>query len=206
MHINITKTLTPTLEHRYGAHETTIDTARSWRDMWEGTHELWIASKLESSDIIRDREAIAMGLFLQKTNIIRDGKILPRVERFGRDLESLRLGSLQTQVEDKCGKCVNHMVADALLLLPACLRYLNSLKTDSIFRFCAIPQLMAIATIVMQTQQARVSRCVEDSQDKGSVSHCRHCEFKKRRRSTSSLKLVRFFIDLVRSSPHEMVR
>tara|TARA_A100001015_G_scaffold176920_1_gene196760 strand:+ start:741 stop:2678 length:1938 start_codon:yes stop_codon:yes gene_type:complete len=117
----------------------------------EGLTELWIASKLESSDIIKDREAIyAMGLFLQKTNIIRDyledlteGRTFWPKEIWSHYASDLsRLG-----VEDKCGKCVNHMVADALLLLPACLRYLNSLKTDSIFRFCAIPQLMAIATL-----------------------------------------------------------
>jgi len=117
----------------------------------EGLSELWVASGLESSNVLKDREAIyAMGLFLQKTNIIRDyledlteGRTFWPKEiwsHYASDLSKLR-------DEDLNGKCVNHMVADALLLLPACLRYLNSLKTDSIFRFCAIPQLMAIATL-----------------------------------------------------------
>jgi len=44
--------------------------------------------------------------------------------------------------------CLNELVADAIELVPDCLEYLERLKTPSIYRFCAIPQVMAMATIV----------------------------------------------------------
>jgi phytoene/squalene synthetase len=43
--------------------------------------------------------------------------------------------------------CLNHMVADAMTHVPSCLRYLAKLNDPSVFRFCAIPQVMAIATL-----------------------------------------------------------
>ena len=39
------------------------------------------------------------------------------------------------------------MVTDALECIPECLAYMNLLKTPEIFRFCAITQVMAIATL-----------------------------------------------------------
>eukprot|EP00939_MAST-03C_sp_MAST-3C-sp1_P001142 g1142.t1 len=117
----------------------------------EGLSELWVASGLEDPSIVVDREAIfAMGLFLQKTNIIRDyledlteGRTFWPKEIWKHHARSLS----DLSAQDPEGRCVNSMVCDALLLLPACLRYLRNLKTPSIFRFCAIPQLMAIATL-----------------------------------------------------------
>lgn len=43
--------------------------------------------------------------------------------------------------------CLNHMVADALSLAPSCIRYMSALRDPAVFRFCAIPQLMAISTL-----------------------------------------------------------
>lgn len=39
------------------------------------------------------------------------------------------------------------MVCDALRHVPAVIDYLASLRDPSVFRFCAIPQVMAIATL-----------------------------------------------------------
>lgn len=39
------------------------------------------------------------------------------------------------------------MITDALELVPDALDYLNRLTDERVFRFCAIPQLMAIATL-----------------------------------------------------------
>ena len=39
------------------------------------------------------------------------------------------------------------LVADALRHVPACLTYLSLLETPQVFAFCAVPQLMAIATL-----------------------------------------------------------
>lgn len=117
----------------------------------EGLSELWVASGMENARILQDREAIyAMGLFLQKTNIIRDYlEDLTEGRTFWpREIWSLYANDLkELRNQDPCGQCVDHMVADAMRLLPACIRYLRMLKTESIFRFCAIPQIMAIATL-----------------------------------------------------------
>jgi uncharacterized membrane protein YgcG len=43
--------------------------------------------------------------------------------------------------------CLNHLVTDALQHVPDCLEYMSRLRTPEIFRFCAIPQVMAIATL-----------------------------------------------------------
>jgi len=42
---------------------------------------------------------------------------------------------------------LNEMVADALQHVGDCLEYLKMLKHPDVFRFCAIPQVMAIATL-----------------------------------------------------------
>lgn len=48
---------------------------------------------------------------------------------------------------DAARACLNHLIADAMTLAPSCLRYMGRLRQRDVFRFCAIPQLMAIATL-----------------------------------------------------------
>ena len=43
--------------------------------------------------------------------------------------------------------CLNEMILDAMELVPDVLAYLNQIKNDKVFKFCAIPQVMAIATL-----------------------------------------------------------
>ena len=43
--------------------------------------------------------------------------------------------------------CLNHMIADALSHVPDVMSYMASIKHPKIFLFCAIPQVMAIATL-----------------------------------------------------------
>ena len=52
-------------------------------------------------------------------------------------------------LEHKAGAlgCLNELVTDALTLIPDCLVYLRRLEDPAVFRFCAIPQVMAIATL-----------------------------------------------------------
>lgn len=117
-----------------------------------GLSKLFLASGLEDSVNLKEEElSNEMGLFLQKTNIIRD---------FAEDLEQQRvfwpeeawkgrvdeLSDLQKNV-DKGLEVLNEMVINALQHVPACMEYMESLKDQKIFRFCAIPQLMAIATL-----------------------------------------------------------
>jgi len=42
---------------------------------------------------------------------------------------------------------LNELVCDALTLIPECLIYLRRIENPEVFRFCAIPQVMAIATL-----------------------------------------------------------
>jgi farnesyl-diphosphate farnesyltransferase len=101
-----------------------------------------------------------MGLFLQKTNIIRDyheDVILEK--KSGRDLrvfwpeEIWKQYSANGQI-DYFGddimagvKCLNHLICDALTLIPDLINYMSLLKDPQVFNFCAIPQVMAIATL-----------------------------------------------------------
>lgn len=117
-----------------------------------GLSKLFLASKLETSEKLSSNAlSNEMGLFLQKTNIIRD---------FAEDLEQDRIfwpeeawkskyATLQDlQNDEKNGlEVLNEVIINALSHVPACLEYLGCIKNKEIFRFCAIPQLMAIATL-----------------------------------------------------------
>ena len=93
-----------------------------------------------------------MGLMLQKTNIIRDfledyvdGRAWWPKEIWGQYVVHIAdLASAAHTAEATA--CLNHMITDALELVPSCIRYLDQLQDDAVLRFCLIPQLMAIAT------------------------------------------------------------
>ncbi|TRY86758.1 hypothetical protein DNTS_004240 [Danionella cerebrum] len=119
-----------------------------------GLSRLFSASHLEDPEIGSDEElANSMGLFLQKTNIIRDyledqqegrafwpqeawSQFSSRLEDFS---DPLHLSSALS--------CLNLLVTDALRHLPDVIKYLSRLRNQSVFNFCAIPQVMAIATL-----------------------------------------------------------
>jgi farnesyl-diphosphate farnesyltransferase len=46
-------------------------------------------------------------------------------------------------------QCLNHMILDALRHLPFCIEYMRKLRNRMVFRFCAIPQIMAIGTLAV---------------------------------------------------------
>jgi farnesyl-diphosphate farnesyltransferase len=122
-----------------------------------GLTRLFAASGLESSSLADDLTiSNSMGLFLQKTNIIRDyyEDIVEEPPRmfwpkeiwghFGESLHDFKPKDNQ----QKAVECLNAMVADALQHVPHCVDYMASLKERSVIFFCAIPQVMAIATLV----------------------------------------------------------
>ena len=95
----------------------------------------------------------SMGLLLQKTNITRDyyedlslgrsfwpkeiwGKYTPRLEELMQDPSS---------AESRA--CLNDLVTDALQYVGDSIEYLSLIRHPQVFRFCAIPQVMAIATL-----------------------------------------------------------
>ena len=119
-----------------------------------GLSQLFSASGLEDADLqLQERLSNSMGLFLQKTNIIRDyledlqaGRTWWPQEVWGQYAPSLDYFAAHPHSARSLA-CLNHLVNDALAHVPDCLDYLSRLRHKSIFEFCAIPQTMAIATL-----------------------------------------------------------
>jgi len=121
-----------------------------------GLSHMFAASGLETSKL-NDMDTISnsMGLFLQKTNITRDyleditaanSRMFYPKEIWGKyapKLSHLRLPEHAT----KAVHCLNEMVTNAMIHIPDCVDYLSTIKNPAIFKFCAIPQAMAIATL-----------------------------------------------------------
>ncbi|KAI9142937.1 isoprenoid synthase domain-containing protein [Paraphysoderma sedebokerense] len=122
---------------------------------------LFVASGLEMSSLADDMElANTMGLFLQKINVTRDyyedlnsGRLFWPMEIWGEyvdNVEDLLYVNTKTDLEKKRAlSALNHMCANALELVPDCLTYMSMLQEPSVFKFCAIPQVMAIATLAL---------------------------------------------------------
>jgi len=125
----------------------------------EGLSRLFSASGLEKASFASEVFlSDQMGLFLQKTNIIRDyledyvdGRAFWPQTIWKKHSKTGELGYFTEQndpeVRTRSLECLNELVTDALELAPDCLLYLSKLGCTEIFRFCAIPQVMAIATL-----------------------------------------------------------
>lgn len=122
-----------------------------------GLSHLFASSGLEAKEFFQAEElANHMGLFLQKTNIIRDyledinEEPRPRMwwprEIWGQYAASLDAFK-QPEEAQAAVHCLNAMVTNALGHAESCLEYMSRLQQPNIFRFCAIPQIMAIATL-----------------------------------------------------------
>lgn len=141
------------------AHET-VESYKDWDDycyyvaglVGIGLSRLFLASELETSVKLSDKNlSNEMGLFLQKTNIIRDfaedleqGRIFWPEESWKNKAKTLK----ELQADEKSGlAALNEVVLNAFEHVPACLEFLECLTNQQVFRFCAIPQLMAVATL-----------------------------------------------------------
>lgn len=119
-----------------------------------GLSDLFSASGLEDSKLKDEKElSNAMGLFLQKTNIIRDyledlvaGRTWWPEEIWSKYAKTLDAFKNAPTAKTSLA-CLNDLVADALSLAPASLKYMSMLHDQEIFHFCAIPQVMAMATL-----------------------------------------------------------
>ncbi|KAB5541493.1 hypothetical protein DKX38_014467 [Salix brachista] len=121
-----------------------------------GLSKLFHASGLE--DLASDSISNSMGLFLQKTNIIRDYlediNEIPKSRMFWpREIWSKYVNKLEDLKNEensvKAVQCLNDMVTNSLIHVDDCLKYMSALREPGIFRFCAIPQVMAIGTLAM---------------------------------------------------------
>jgi len=121
-----------------------------------GLSKMFAASGLESEKFSQiDKLSNSMGLFLQKTNVTRDyledvTAVHPRIfypndiwGKYAKDIKDL------TKPENKEAalQCLNEMVTNAMVHIPDCLDYLALLRHPNVFKFCGIPQAMAIATL-----------------------------------------------------------
>ncbi|KAK6120937.1 hypothetical protein DH2020_045321 [Rehmannia glutinosa] len=60
----------------------------------------------------------------------------------------------------KAVQCLNDMVTNALAHVEDCLKYMSALRDPANFRFCAIPQIMAIGTLALCYNNVEVFRGV----------------------------------------------
>nr|QQM18931.1 squalene synthase [Kadsura heteroclita] len=132
-----------------------------------GLSKLFHASGTE--DLAPDSLSNSMGLFLQKTNIIRDyledineipksRMFWPREiwSKYARKLEDLKYEEFSSEAV----QCLNEMVTNALSHVEDCLKYMHVLRDPAIFRFCAIPQIMSIGTLALCYNNLQVFRGV----------------------------------------------
>jgi len=123
----------------------------------EGLSRLFSASGKEAPEVAAQTTlANSMGLFLQKTNIIRDfledyvdGRAWWPREVWGKHAKATGLlGEFALpEYRGNALGCLNELVTDALGHAADCLAYMEKLRNPEVFRFCAIPQVMAIATL-----------------------------------------------------------
>eukprot|EP00730_Choanoeca_flexa_P015456 TRINITY_DN7100_c0_g2_i1.p1 TRINITY_DN7100_c0_g2~~TRINITY_DN7100_c0_g2_i1.p1 ORF type:complete len:418 (+),score=124.82 TRINITY_DN7100_c0_g2_i1:1062-2315(+) len=128
-----------------------------------GLSRLFAASNLENNKVGEDHDcANSMGLFLQKTNIIRDyhEDLVEGRTWWPKEIWSLYSSELKDFAEPKHQSaaldCLNHLVANALEHVHDVFVYMGRLKEQTVFNFCAIPQVMAIATLALCYNNANV--------------------------------------------------
>ncbi|GFG20761.1 probable squalene synthase [Aspergillus udagawae] len=120
----------------------------------EGSTRLFVEAEFGNPALLKRTELYkSMGLFLQKTNIIRDvredfddGRQFWPKEIWSKhvtDFEDL----FKPENREAALNCSSEMVLNALEHAEDCLFYLAGLREQSVFNFCAIPQSMAIATL-----------------------------------------------------------
>lgn len=130
-----------------------------------GLTRLFVQSGLANSALL-DRPHLqeSMGLFLQKTNIIRDVREdFDEKRRFWpKEIWSKYVTNFEDLFEpaniDIALNCSSDMVLNCLSHADECIFYLAGLKEQSVFNFAAIPQTMAIATLELVFRNPAVFR------------------------------------------------
>lgn len=129
----------------------------------DGLTRLIVLANFGDAKLLENRELlISMGLFLQKTNIIRDyeedqadGRAFWPKEIWGKYTENLS-DFLKYENEESALNCVSDLVVNALEHAVDVLNYLSLVQDQSSFNFCAIPQVMAIATLELVFQNPTI--------------------------------------------------
>lgn len=122
----------------------------------EGLTKLMVLAKFSDESLVEDNfeKSNSMGLFLQKTNIIRDyhedlldGRSFWPKEVWSKYTPDLPQFHKNKSMEFEGLSCINDLVLNALGHVKHVLEFLSLVKDPSTFSFCAIPQVMAIATL-----------------------------------------------------------
>ncbi|OAX81307.1 farnesyl-diphosphate farnesyltransferase [Emergomyces africanus] len=120
----------------------------------EGLTRLFVEAGFANPALLKRTELfVSMGLFLQKTNIIRDIKEdhVDNRSFWPQEIWSKHVDEFEDlfkpENREAALNCNSEMILNALEHADDCLFYLAGLKEQSIFNFCAIPQSMAIATL-----------------------------------------------------------
>ncbi|AHY77885.1 AQG_2a_G0025650.mRNA.1.CDS.1 [Saccharomyces cerevisiae] len=122
----------------------------------DGLTRLIVIAKFANESLYSNEQLYeSMGLFLQKTNIIRDynedlvdGRSFWPKEIWSQYAPQLK-DFMKPENEQLGLDCINHLVLNALSHVIDVLTYLASIHEQSTFQFCAIPQVMAIATLAL---------------------------------------------------------
>jgi len=129
----------------------------------DGLTRLIVIAQFGDSKLYENRDyLIGMGLFLQKTNIIRDYEEDQRDGRsfWPKEIWSNYTNDLSSFLEPKNHgnglHCISELVANSLEHVINVLQYLSLIEDQSSFNFCAIPQVMAIATLELVYQNPQV--------------------------------------------------
>ena len=120
----------------------------------EGLTRLFVEAEL-GNPLLLERPHLheSMGLFLQKTNIIRDVREDFEDKRrfWPKEIWSKHVDKFEDlfkpENKQKALNCSSDMILNALGHAEECMFYLAGLKEQSIFNFAGIPQTMAIATL-----------------------------------------------------------
>lgn len=122
----------------------------------EGLTRLMALAGFADDDLVADgfAKCESMGLFLQKTNIIRDynedmhdGRSFYPKEVWSKYTAELPLFYKNKAFEQAGVWCINELVLNSLGHAKDVLSYLSLVRDPSSFSFCAIPQVMAIANL-----------------------------------------------------------
>ncbi|KAI3404529.2 ERG9 [Candida oxycetoniae] len=122
----------------------------------EGLTKLMVLAGLSDQSLVEDKfvKSNSMGLFLQKTNIIRDYHEDLKDGRsfWPQEIWSKYTTALPSFHEDPASQeqglaCISELVLNALGHVEHVLEFLSLVKDPSTFSFCSIPQVMAIATL-----------------------------------------------------------
>ncbi|XP_023634874.1 inactive squalene synthase 2 isoform X2 [Capsella rubella] len=134
-----------------------------------GLSKIFIISELEILTPDWKHISNSTGLFLQKTNIIKDYlediNEIPKSRMFWpREIWGKYVDKLEDfkneETSTKAVQCLNEMVTNALIHVEDCMKSLASLRDPAIFQSCAIPQIVAIGTLALCYNNVQVFRGV----------------------------------------------